>query len=54
VQAEALTRFLDLEARTYREAGERFEVTPERFKSLNGTKYGRLVRERRARKPKEE
>lgn len=54
MRVEALTRFLDLEAGAYREAGDRFEVTPERYRALNGTKYGRLVRERRARKPKEE
>ena len=43
--AEAMTRFRDLEANAYREAGERFEVSRERFDAINGTRYGQLVAE---------
>jgi hypothetical protein len=42
---EAITRFRDLEANEYREAGERFEVSNERYEAINGTRYGRLVEE---------
>lgn len=43
--AECVVRFKDLEARKMREIGERFEVSVERFASLNSTKYGQVVRE---------
>lgn len=43
--AECVCGFRDLEAKAMRKAGDRFEVTPERFKALNATKYGILVRE---------
>ena len=48
--AECVTDFMDLEKHVMRRAGERFEVTPERFKAINGTKYGELVREVRPRR----
>lgn len=58
---EALTRFRDLKANAYREAGERFEVDPKRLAEINGAGYGMLVRKaeetpklRRTRKPKED
>lgn len=43
--AECVVRFKDLEARKMREVGELFEVSGERFKALNSTKYGEVVRE---------
>lgn len=54
--AECIVRFLDIEANTTREIGDRFEVTKKRFEAINGTKYGKLVREvrPRGRKPKKE
>ena len=54
--AECTVRFLDVEANVMREVGDRFEVTKERFEAINGTKYGKLVREVRPRghKPKKE
>lgn len=60
--AECIVTFKDLEAGKLREVGERFEVTPERFKAINSTKYGTLAKEVetpksekpvRTRKPKE-
>ena len=55
--AECIVSFRDIEAGKLREAGERFEVTPERFKAINSTKYGTLVKEvekKRTRKAKAE
>ena len=55
--AECIVSFKDIETGRLREAGERFEVTPERFKALNSTKYGTLVKEvesKRTRKAKAE
>lgn len=43
--AECIVSFKDIEAGVLRETGERFEVTPERFKAINSTKYGILVKE---------
>lgn len=43
--AECIVSFKDIEAGRLREAGERFEVTPERFKAINSTRYGILVKE---------
>lgn len=58
--AECIVKFKDIEAGRLREAGERFEVSPERFKAINSTKYGVLVKEvvqeekpKRTRKAKE-
>lgn len=53
MRAKCLRDFRDLDAGVLRKEGDVFEVTPERFDSLNSTKYGELVREVRARKPKE-
>jgi len=43
--AECIVTFKDIDAGKIREAGERFEVTPERFHAINSTKYGTLVKE---------
>lgn len=58
--AECVRGFRDLRENVYREAGERFEVEPERLAEINGTAYGQLAKQadeapkpRRARKPKE-
>ena len=48
--AECVRAFTDLRANVKREAGEQFETTAERFRELNGSKYGQLVREVRPRK----
>lgn len=37
-------RFRDLEAHAFREEGEEFEVTEERYEAINGAGYGQLVR----------
>ena len=42
---EALKRFKDIDAGVLRDAGDRFEVSPERFAAINGTRYGSLVTE---------
>lgn len=34
---------MDLETKALRKAGETFEVTEERFKALNATRYGTLA-----------
>lgn len=54
MRAEALTDFADLREGVMRSKGERFEVSAERFRQLNATKYGQLVREVRTRKAKED
>lgn len=54
MKAKCLKDFRDLDAGMLRKAGDTFEVTPERFKTLNSTKYGQLVREVKPRKQKEE
>lgn len=43
--AECIVRFKDIDAGVLREAGDRFEVSPERFAAINGTRYGQLVKE---------
>lgn len=45
MRAKATKDFKDLEAKTLRKAGETFEVTEERFKALNATRYGTLATE---------
>lgn len=50
---EALTDFRDLREGVMRREGDRFEVTRERFREINSTKYGKLVKEIRTRKAKE-
>jgi hypothetical protein len=39
----ALKTFRDLKERKLREAGDVFEVTEERYKEINGSRYGQLV-----------
>lgn len=34
---------MDLEAKTLRKAGETFDVTEERFRAINATRYGTLA-----------
>lgn len=43
--AECVVAFRDLDAGVLREAGDRFEVSPDRLASINSTKYGELARE---------
>ena len=54
MKAKCLKDFRDLDAGVLRKEGSVFDVTPQRFKLLNSTKYGQLVREVKARKPKED
>lgn len=49
---ECIVQFKDIKANKVREVGERFEVTSERMKAINSTKYGELVREVKTRKSK--
>jgi hypothetical protein len=42
---ECIVGFRDLDAGILRDAGDRFEVSPERFAAINGTRYGQLVKE---------
>ena len=41
--AECVRAFRDLDCGTLREAGDRFEVSPDRLRAINGTKYGELA-----------
>lgn len=43
MRAKATEDFMDKEAKTLRKAGETFDVTEERFKALNATRYGTLA-----------
>lgn len=52
MRAMATKDFTDLEAKAFRKAGETFEVTEERFKALNATRYGTLVTEEVKEAPK--
>lgn len=45
MNVETVRDFYDTKERTFRKAGDRFEVTEERLAAINGTKYGQLVRE---------
>lgn len=42
---ECVRAFLDIDTGMFREEGDRFEASPARVDAINGTKYGRLVRE---------
>lgn len=42
---ECVRAFLDIDAGMFREEGDRFEVSPDRLRAINGTKYGELARE---------
>lgn len=42
---ECIKRFKDLEGNKMREVGDRFEVSSGRFAAINGTHYGKLVKE---------
>ena len=54
MRAKCVRDFRDLDTGAMRRAGDVFDVTPYRFKALNATKYGQLVREVKTRKPKED
>lgn len=43
--AECVKPFRDLDAGVLREAGDRFEVSPDRLRRINATRYGELARE---------
>lgn len=42
---KCITEFMDLKAHKLREEGETFEVSEDRFKAINSTRYGVLVEE---------
>lgn len=42
---ECVRAFLDLEAGEFRDVGDRFSVSADRYAEINGTKYGTLVKE---------
>lgn len=42
---EAIIDFKDLQEHVDRKAGERFEVTPERFSEINSTRWGQMAME---------
>lgn len=52
MRAKATKDFKDLEANAFRKAGETFEVTEERFKAINSTRYGTLAVEEVKEAPK--
>ena len=54
MKAECITKFKDIDAGRIREVGERFELTPERFKAINSAGHGKLIREVRVRAKKSE
>lgn len=41
--AKCVSEFMDLKAHKLRKEGETFEVTEERFKAINATRYGTLA-----------
>lgn len=43
MRVKCIRTFRDFEAGRVRDSGEEFEVTPDRFKAINGTEYGTLV-----------
>lgn len=43
--AKCISEFMDLKAHKLRKEGETFEVSEDRFKAINSTRYGRLVEE---------
>jgi len=43
MRAKATEDFMDKEAKTLRKAGETFDVTEERFRAINATRYGTLA-----------
>jgi vacuolar-type H+-ATPase subunit C/Vma6 len=45
MKVQAVKDFYDIEAKANRAKGEKFDVTEERFESLNSTKYGELAKE---------
>lgn len=43
MRVKCIRTFKDFDAGRVRDSGEEFEVSPDRFKAINGTKYGVLV-----------
>ena len=43
MRVKCIRTFRDFDAGRVRDSGEEFEVTPERFEAINGTRYGTLV-----------
>lgn len=56
MKVECIASYYDREAKTTRRAGEKFELTAERLKQVNGAGFGQLVKslERPRRKTKVE
>lgn len=52
MKAKAIVKFRDLKEKKLRQIGEEFEVSKERFKEINSTKYGVLVEEVKEEKKK--
>ena len=55
MKVKCIKTFRDVQEGVTRSVGETFEVTTERFRAINATKYGQLVQEvrQRRRKPAE-
>ena len=43
MRVKCIRTFRDFDAGLVRSEGEEFEVTPDRFEAINGTRYGTLV-----------
>lgn len=54
MKVKALKFFNDKKEKVPREKNDVFEVSKERFKEINSTKYGKLVTEVKESKPKKE
>lgn len=52
MKVKTIVKFKDLKEKKLREVGEEFEVSKERFKEINSTKYGKLVEEVKEEKKK--
>lgn len=52
MRVKTIVKFKDLKEKKLREIGEEFEVSKERFKEINSTKYGKLVEEVKEEKKK--
>ncbi len=52
MRVKTIVKFKDLKEKKLREVGEEFEVSKERFKEINSTKYGQLVEEIKEEKKK--
>ena len=52
MKVKTIVKFKDLKEKKLREAGEEFEVSKERYKEINSTKFGVLVEEVKEEKKK--